>query len=74
MKRGDLLTYGAYHVIFLGAERLREKFDVEGHGGLFVPQIKVVIASNSPSYAAAHTCVGKQMWVDSKLVKRAYSK
>ena len=70
MKKGDLISYGAYQAISLGAERLREDFTVDGLGGLFVPQIKIIILRDNPSQAPFFTHVGKQMWVDRKLVRR----
>jgi hypothetical protein len=69
-KKGDLISYGAYQAIYLGADRLTEKFDDEGFGGLFVPQIKIAILKNSPSQAHAFSYVGSHMWVDRRLVKR----
>ena len=71
MKKGELVSYGAYQAISIGAERLREDFTHEGLGGLFVPQVKIIILKDSPARAPAQPSnVGKQMWVDRKHVKR----
>ena len=69
-KRGDLVSYGACQAIYLGLERLKEKFDDEGLGGLFVPQIKIAIVRDSASQAHAFSCIGRHAWVDRKLVKQ----
>lgn len=70
MKKGELVSYGVYQAICLGAERLKENYNEEGFGGLFVPQIKIVVLKDSPRQTHTHSYVGKQMWVDRKRVKR----
>tara|TARA_Y100000310_G_C20409241_1_gene681132 strand:- start:318 stop:548 length:231 start_codon:yes stop_codon:yes gene_type:complete len=70
LKKGDLVSYGAYQAICLGGERLHEKFDDEGMGGLYVPQIRIAILRDSPSQAHRFSYVGSHMWVDRKRVQR----
>jgi len=71
-KKGDLLLYGKYRAIFLGAERLLEDIDEHGLGGLFRPQVKIVICSMPDNSESWWLNVGDQKWVDRKLVKKLY--
>lgn len=48
MKKNDLVTYNGYLVVCLGGERLRETFDEHGHGGMYVPQMKVMVLGTVP--------------------------
>ena len=75
MKKGELVSYGVYRAICLGSERIREDFNEEGSGGLFVPQIRIVIVKSRPRPTGVFRelglhHVGKQIWADRKLVKR----
>ena len=72
MKKGELLVVGNYLVIYLGRDRLKEKFDDEGFGGLFVPQARVVIsqARLPQSTLGSRWRVGNEMWIDRKRLKR----
>ena len=70
MKKGTLCRWGGGAVLWLGAERLKEKLDDEGMGGLFVPQMRIVIANTEVWVCRRNFPPGKKMWVDSKDVSR----
>ena len=70
MKRGDLvfLGFGALGTV-LGGERLREDFDENGYGGLFVPQIKILVTKEDDRRPRIYK-LGQSRWIDRKRVGR----
>ena len=76
-KKGDLVqVQGGCHAIFLGGERLKEDFDENGYGGLFIPEVHLLIVKDSPNWnlvrsnnSKCHSRVGKKMWVQRKYVR-----